>query len=121
MLCPEPEPWLNPPWPPWFPPKPPWPPCPKLEPPPWFPPKDCPPLRGLRCTCAVAYFRDGTTSSDSTSKTVRFSPSRVSKLRWRRRPVTSTQSPLFSEVVTFSAACQQMLNVTYSSSPSAHP
>src|SRR5699024_11621966 len=111
MLRPEPEPWLTPPLPLSFPPQPPWPPCPKLEAPPWFPPKDCPPPRGLRCTCEVAYFRDGPTSSASTSKTVRFSPSRVSKLRWRSRPVTTTRSPLFSDLATFSAAWRQMLQV----------
>jgi hypothetical protein len=55
-------------------------------------------------TLAVAYRRDGPTSSTSSSITVRFSPSFVSKERCRYRPDTMTRIPLVSDSATFSAA-----------------
>ena len=42
----------------------------------------------------VAHLREAPTSSASSSVTDRFSPSGVSQLRWRSRPVTMTRSPL---------------------------
>ena len=46
-----------------------------------------------RSTLAVAHLSEGPTSSASISVTDRFSPSGVSQLRWRSRPVTITRSP----------------------------
>src|ERR1700722_8474846 len=78
-----------PPDPPWPPPPAPWPPPGPWPPPPWPPPKPPPPPPPPKpplppperldlVTLAEALRREGPTSSTSTSKTVRFSPSRVS-------------------------------------------
>ena len=56
-----------------------------------------------RSTLAVANFRLAPTSSASISATDRLSPSGVSQLRWRRRPVTMTRSPLVRESARCSA------------------
>src|SRR5690606_5589262 len=102
--------------PPCWPPKPPcWPP----QPPPW-PPPNPPPCRWVLLTFAVALRSDGPTSSTSISKTVRFSPSRVSYERCLRRPWTITRMPRCRVSATFSAACRQTLHVRNSASPSFH-
>src|SRR6201999_109696 len=93
-------------------PPPPPPPLPKPPPP--------PPLRLALLTFAVAYRSEGPISSTSTSKTVRFSPSRVSKERCLRRPVTITRDPRVRLSATFSAASRQMLHRKNSASPSFH-
>src|SRR5215471_10185928 len=79
-----------------------------------------PPLRLALLTLAVAYRREGPISSTSTSKTVRFSPSRVSKERCLSRPVTITLAPRVRLSATFSAASRQMLHRRNSASPSFH-
>src|SRR5829696_1123955 len=48
----------------------------------------------VRSTLAVAHLRLAPTSSASISATERLSPSGISQLRWRSRPVTMTRSPL---------------------------
>ena len=63
-----------------------------------------PAARCARVTFAVALRRDGPTSSTSTSKTVRFSPSFVSYERCFRRPERMTRIPFVSDSATFSAA-----------------
>ena len=55
-------------------------------------------------TFAVALRSYGPTSSTSTSKTVRFSPSLVSYERCLRRPERMTRIPFVSDSATFSAA-----------------
>ena len=68
-------------------------------------PEDAPPAaRCVRVTFAVALHSDGPTSSTSTSKTVRFSPSLVSYERCFRRPERITRIPFVSDSATFSAA-----------------
>src|SRR4051812_16055664 len=52
--------------------------------------------------------------------TVRFSPSFVSKERWRSRPVTSTREPRVSDSATFSATWRHTLHRRNSASPSFH-
>src|SRR3954452_3732180 len=89
-----------------------WPPC--------CPPYDEPPCRCVRVTLAVAYFRDGPTSSTWISNTVRFSPSRVSYCRERRLPWTTPRSPFCSDSATFSAACRHTEQDRNSASPSFH-
>src|SRR5690606_17514718 len=74
---------------------------PQLPPPPPLP-------RWALVTLAVAYFRDGPTSSACISMTVRFSPSGLSHERDTRRPVTTTRVPRVSDSATFSAASRQM-------------
>src|ERR1700761_8015548 len=94
------------------PPPPPPPPEPKPPPP--------PPLRLALLTLAVAYRSEGPISSTSTSTTVRFSPSRVSKDRCLSRPVTITLAPRVRLSATFSAASRQILQRRNSASPSFH-
>src|SRR5699024_9782879 len=77
-------------------PKPPWPP-PKLP-----PPENPPPLGVFFVTWAVARRRLGPTSSTSSSMTVRFSPSLVSKVRDFSRPWTTTRVPRCRDSATFS-------------------
>src|SRR5207244_2053815 len=78
------------------------------------------PARLTLLTLAVAYRSEGPTSSTSSSTTVRFSPSFVSKERCRNRPCTTTRMPRVSDSATFSAACRQMLHRRNSASPSFH-
>src|SRR5699024_8578994 len=87
------------------------------KPPP--PPPEEPP-RPTLFTLAVAKRRDGPISSTSSSTTVRFSPSFVSKERCRNRPCATTRMPRVSDSATFSAACRQMLQRRNSASPSFH-
>jgi hypothetical protein len=56
-----------------------------------------------RLDLAVAHFNEAPTSSTSISVTERLSPSGVSQLRWRSRPVTITRSPLERESARCSA------------------
>jgi hypothetical protein len=79
-----------------------------------------PPERLVLVTLAVALRRLGPTSSTSISKTVRFSPSRVSKDRCFSRPCTITRMPRCSDSATFSAACRQTEQDRNSVSPSFH-
>src|ERR1700749_2255524 len=88
-------------------------------PPPPKPPPP-PPLRLALLTLAVAYRSEGPISSTSTSTTVRFSPSRVSKDRCLSRPVTITREPRVRLSATFSAASRQILQRRNSASPSFH-
>ena len=74
----------------------------------------------MRLTLAVAYFRDGPTSSTSISTTVRFSPSRVSYERCLSRPCATTRMPRCSDSATFSAAWRQIEQRRNSASPSFH-
>src|SRR3954454_5218962 len=62
----------------------------------------------------------GPTSSTSTSKTVRFSPSRVSNERAFRRPDTITRMPRVSDSAAFSAACRHTEQLRNIDSPSRH-
>src|ERR1700712_3753124 len=71
-------------------------------------------------TFPVAYRRDGPISSTSSSMTVRFSPSFVSKDRCLSRPETITREPRVRDSATFSAACRQMLQRRKRASPSFH-
>src|SRR5215218_8461003 len=64
-----------------------------------------------RSTLAVAHLREAPTSSASSSVTDRLSPSGVSQLRWRSRPVTITRSPLPRESARFSAWPRQTLTL----------
>src|SRR5262245_32307538 len=92
------------------PPEPPWP----CQPP------DPAPERVVFATLAVALRRLGPTSSTSISKTVRFSPSRVSYCRDFRRPWTIARMPFCSVSATFSAAWRHTEQVRKSVSPSRH-
>src|SRR5574337_1375353 len=83
-------------------------------------PKPPPPPRLTLWILAVAYRSDGPISSTSTSKTVRFSPSRVSNERCRSRPLTMTRAPRVRLSATFSAASRQMLHRRNNASPSRH-
>src|SRR5829696_5785489 len=74
----------------------------------------------LRSTLAVAHFREAPTSSASSSVTDRFSPSGVSQLRCRNRPVTITRSPLPSDSARFSAWPRHTLTLKNEVSPSRH-
>jgi hypothetical protein len=60
------------------------------------------------------------TSSASISVTERLSPSGVSQLRWRSRPVTITRSPLERESARCSACPRQTLTRRKLMSPSLH-
>src|ERR1017187_8945352 len=71
-------------------------------------------------TLADALRIDGPTSSTSTSKTLRFSPSLVSYERCLSRPVTMTRMPLRRDSAAFSAAWRQTLQRRNSESPSFH-
>src|SRR5215216_4836478 len=64
-----------------------------------------------RSTLAVAHFREAPTSSASSSVTDRLSPSGVSQLRWRSRPVTMTRSPLERDSARCSAWPRQTLTL----------
>ena len=87
-----------------------WPPP---KPPPVLPPPlKSPPPRWTRLTFAVAYRRDGPTSSTSSSTTVRFSPSRDSYERCLSRPWTTTRMPLVKDSATFSAYWRHTLQLT---------
>ena len=61
-----------------------------------------------------------TPEGDQRSVTDRFSPSGVSQLRWRSRPVTITRSPLARESARFSAWPRQTLTLKKLVSPSRH-
>src|SRR5699024_5789785 len=74
------------------------PPEPPLNPPPPKPPE---PPRPTLSTFAVANFSEGPISSTSSSTTVRFSPSRVSKDRCLSLPCAITRAPLVSDSATF--------------------
>src|SRR5699024_1249971 len=93
------------------------PPEPPLNPPPPKPPE---PPRPTLSTFAVANFSEGPISSTSSSTTVRFSPSRVSKDRCLSLPCAITRAPLVSDSATFSADCRQMLQRRNRASPSSH-
>src|SRR5215217_2717212 len=73
-----------------------------------------------RSTLAVANFRLAPTSSASISATDRFSPSGVSQLRWRSRPVTITRSPFESESARCSAWPRHTFTLKKEVSPSRH-
>src|SRR5690606_41375678 len=87
-------------------------------PPPQLPPP--PPPRWALVTFAVAYFRDGPTSSACISMTVRFSPSGESQERETRRPVTTTRVPRVNDSAAFSAASRQIEQRMHSVSLSFH-
>jgi hypothetical protein len=71
-------------------------------------------------TFVVAYRSDGPTSSTSSSTTVRFSPSFVSYVRLRSRPLTMTRVPRVRDSATFSAASRQTEQRMKRVSPSFH-
>lgn len=71
-------------------------------------------------TLAVALRNEGPTSSASSSTTVCFSPSRVSKDRCLRRPVTMTRAPRSSDSATFSAGSRHSTQRKNNGSPSRH-
>jgi hypothetical protein len=73
-----------------------------------------------RSTLAVAHLRLAPTSSASSSVTERFSPSGVSQLRWRSRPVTITRSPLPRDSARFSAWPRQTFTLKKLVSPSRY-
>src|SRR5829696_8172055 len=73
-----------------------------------------------RSTLAVANLRLAPTSSASISATDRFSPSGVSQLRWRSRPLTMTRSPLDRESARCSAWPRHTLTLKNEVSPSRH-
>src|SRR5690625_1385078 len=92
--------------------------CPALNPPFCWP---YPPLwRTFLVTFAVARRRAGPTSSTSISKTVRLSPSRVSKERCFNRPCTITCEPLLRDSATFSAYWRHTVQARNIDSPSRH-
>src|SRR4029453_518015 len=72
----------------------------------------------VRSTLAVAHLREAPTSSASISVTERLSPSGVSQLRWRRRPVTITRSPLARESARCSAWPRHTFTLKNEVSPS---
>src|SRR5512133_3971609 len=74
----------------------------------------------VRSTLAVVHLREAPTSSASISVTDRLSPSGVSQLRCRSRPVTITRSPLESESARCSACPRQTLTLRKLVSPSRH-
>src|SRR5699024_7452872 len=98
------------------------PPAPPPPPPPDRPEPNPPPEsdREILFTFAVAYRSAGPISSTSSSTTVRFSPSRVSKDRCLSRPCATTRVPRVRLSATFSAACRQLLQRRNSASPSFH-
>jgi transposase len=73
-----------------------------------------------RSTLAVAHLSEAPTSSASSSVTDRLSPSGVSQLRWRSRPVTRTRSPLVRDSARFSAWPRHTLTLKNEVSPSRH-
>src|SRR5829696_2560672 len=67
-----------------------------------------------------AHLSEAPTSSASISATDRFSPSGVSQLRWRSRPMTITRSPLARESARCSAWPRHTFTLKNEVSPSRH-